>query len=1355
MNLTKTSMTRVPYRRGDRSQGKLSRGERVRREPRADVAPAPMRRPPRWALSGLVFLVALLLPGAPRSAQAAVLPRAADIQAQNSISYDAATQRYELVSQAARRVVYQVTLTDQDLTQGMLRVTAAVDRGPFHVIVAQAGTRYKNSSGQILQPEAYEPTAGAQLAEHRIDGQTLVLRFTEQPGSRVLEKTYRLSLQGQSLKIEFSSPATWCNDGYAGLSLGHTEPEADARVVDLPYLPVPLVLLSDGSVLSAYLDPTVSHSSDMLFLDGIDEAGRIFAHSVSTITPDTAGNCQALQETAYVTLAEEMSNVFPVSEHAASLYYPALSDRLVLDVWGLHHDFGVPEGVAYAWQAPQAGSAHLTLETSDANASCGDGVVVELRHGQELLKRIILPNGLTQDQTWEGDVTIQSGDWVTASVSRRGNNACDATNLRLTIDLNGTRFDSTDGFSSVQGQGGWHYLEFLMDRQIPMTWDDANQRWQGSTSFSLLWRGGGHPGQGATSFLDAQNMVRRYAEYGLTRLAIIFHVWQHWGYDEGLPDHYPANPNWGSQQDMASFVATAKAEGMLVALHENYTDMYPDNPPDHPSPLWDPSAIALDPNGNWKTAWLNEATGQQAFRISADRMEGFARQQDQLISTAYQPNASYLDVTPGWSPAMSLDYDASKNAVPTLAHAYDRMVSLFDAMHESYPGPLFGEGGEGPRRFDTFFAGAVDGVERQVEGRWQSLMAPDYELQNIKPRMFNHGMGYYARYFEDEARVVPSLDELDMDRYRATELAYGHAGFLGDGVRGDPSWLDLHVPEYWLVQAVQSRYADRAVFEVAYWDGTGFLDLETALRNRLALDRAKLRITYSGLTLWVNRDAAEQLDSSILGFSHEQGQAGWSYYEDLGSGLQPMHWDPSRGRWQGSGQYSFLTKYGGHPQGGAAVRVFTAPESAAYEITGKFEDADTSCGDGIHAVIQSGATTLWQCNLPEDGTCSFDETVSLQAGDQLQFRIEPRANNFCDATRFAAHVHWTSPENHDWTIDPGNGPVTLPPGGFVAVAADLRAQTARLGHRSDAPIGDRVSCPAYDFARSRSGLAELDGLSTDGAIALVHGPLGDDIHGLALTQASWTSPRQKVILSASQRCDVNLRLLDSHRALLAVRRFAQPNEALDLTLGHLPQDWTNTLATKPDAVTMALAALDDNGDATPAGTFQTAPLDQHGNLQLTHLVEDSLYLLQVDLSCSGPDCCGNGVCNDNENCSTCPQDCPVAEYQICCDGKAVSGECCTDQDCRDLGYGEYCADYTCYSRGTDDPVFLEPDVDASSSSGDATPNTTSPRLGCGCGVALQHNGDAVPADPRPRNSLPWILSLLAVLGLIFRRRSQR
>jgi cysteine-rich repeat protein len=57
--------------------------------------------------------------------------------------------------------------------------------------------------------------------------------------------------------------------------------------------------------------------------------------------------------------------------------------------------------------------------------------------------------------------------------------------------------------------------------------------------------------------------------------------------------------------------------------------------------------------------------------------------------------------------------------------------------------------------------------------------------------------------------------------------------------------------------------------------------------------------------------------------------------------------------------------------------------------------------------------------------------------------------------------------------------------------------------------------------------------------------------------------------------------------------------------------------------------------------------------------------------------CGDNVCSDGEDCSTCAEDC-LGYSQMCCSDESVNGECCVDSDCPDENGNEYCEDnYMC------------------------------------------------------------------------------
>jgi hypothetical protein len=1158
----------------------------------------------KTAVFGWVFVLVLLgVPGL----RAEIRPIGADLVTQRDVSFDAAQNTYTLTATGTHVVTYSVDLDDADLRAGMLRVTASVDRGSYLVVVSKAGTRYRNAADVVVEPADAALAAGALLVEHRIDGDTVLLRWTEQPGAHLLDKTFRLSLAGISLKIQVEADSTWGLDGYAGVSLGHAEGMTGARVVRLPYLPEAVALLPDGTVMTAYVDPTLSSSVSTTSSLGAFPGGEVYAHGRTLAEPDTAGLAQPLAETAYVTLSADLADVYPRVTGAGSPYRSLLSPLLVLDAWVIHRSFGVAEGVAFSWESPEAGPAHLTVLYADLNPDCGDGVTVVVRHNGGSLARLPVANGDTLERTWSADVTLVAGDTLRFEIDRAGNNSCDATRLRATIDTPTDRFDSESDFSSRQGRRNFSYLEFIGADDAFMTFDGGSGQWHGAGSFSLLWAGGGHPGTGRTGYLDAANMVRRYVEYGLTRLAIIFHVWQRWGYDEGLPDHHPANPDRGTGQEMAAFVTEAVSAGMLVALHENYTDLYPDNPPDSPSPLWDPTAIALDRNGNRKPGWYQPETQQQAFVIKASRMQGFADMESPSIASDYGPNAAYLDITTGWSPGRSIDHDAADNAVVTLAFAYSATVDHFEAMKAIYKGPLFGEGGEGSYRYDSYFAGYVDAVERQTEGRQRAQVAPDYELRTVLPRMLNHGLGYYSRYFVGAGQETPDISEVDLDQYRASEIAFGHAGFLGDSISGVRNWMHLHAPEYWLVQALQSRYADADLLDVAYFDQGGWMDLEAALRNRLDLSRARLRISYDdGLVVYVNRDSSAGGASSFGDFSPEQGLGGWRYHQDTGSGLEDLSWDPVLQRWQGTGTYSFIDRAGGHPEGGAIVRTYIVPTSTSLAIQASVEDLNLGCGDGVIARLLANGAELWSCDLPGDAAspcADINLVIPVSAGDVIGVRVEEKSDSWCDSTAFLVELSWDDGNNHDWTVTVLGETKTLPPSGFYAYnPSGFESGTLRPAG-SPGDIVDYVNAPEYRFARSRDGqLLNIEALTTDGAVAIVHGQDRDDLHGLHLTRADLDG---EPLLASTLRADINLRFLDGQRALITVRD-PEGGGTADVTWGGLPPAWRAELQAHPE--NLELLTADDWGN--PLGNLLPLTYTADGNPVLAGLEAGQAYLLR-------------------------------------------------------------------------------------------------------------------------------------------------
>ncbi len=245
-----------------------------------------------------------------------------------------------------------------------------------------------------------------------------------------------------------------------------------------------------------------------------------------------------------------------------------------------------------------------------------------------------------------------------------------------------------------------------------------------------------------------------------------------------------------------------------------------------------------------------------------------------------------LDVLGAWNPAFgwpgapdnNLDFDANPRHPGSVGESVAAYGRLFQQLQRQI-GPVWADGAHGPwpARYDTFYLGYVDGVARSLSsgafGDAASagvLVVPDFALRAARPKAIAYGLGDVERFFgADRPRGPLSMAELDA--WRATELAFGHAGAWltagaaiadGDGWRGDPTapWsLAEEVKDYHLFLPLQTRTLDAPVDRVDYVGPDGRArTLAAALVDGLDLIGPRLVLRYGGpapVTVWVNLGA--------------------------------------------------------------------------------------------------------------------------------------------------------------------------------------------------------------------------------------------------------------------------------------------------------------------------------------------------------------------------------------------------------------------------------------------------------------------------------------------------------------------
>lgn len=346
--------------------------------------------------------------------------------------------------------------------------------------------------------------------------------------------------------------------------------------------------------------------------------------------------------------------------------------------------------------------------------------------------------------------------------------------------------------------------------------------------------------------------LRELKDNGVDHLAIIQHDWQRYGYDVKLPDHLPANPRFGGAEGMRQYGKAANDCGYLWSLHENYIDIYPD------APNYDPLARVLRPDGTPSPAWFNEGTRVQSFGLRCDRALGFAKLNSPAAHRDYGTTAGYLDVHTCVPPWHQLDHAATA-PMAAMARAKVKFDSeLFQYERDTHEGPLFGEGAN-----HYYWAGRCDGVEAQVQGGEDHAALLDFDLLKIHPQMVNHGMGYMERWYRGGYQAnygsdAGSIEQLD--KYRAMEVAYGHAGFIGDRLTHT---VQAVVREHHLMHPVQRLYGTAKPVAIDYEIAGQFVTASVAV---VVGDTTRQRIRYdSGLTVWVNwRAAPWQVEGRVL-----------------------------------------------------------------------------------------------------------------------------------------------------------------------------------------------------------------------------------------------------------------------------------------------------------------------------------------------------------------------------------------------------------------------------------------------------------------------------------------------------------
>ena len=200
-------------------------------------------------------------------------------------------------------------------------------------------------------------------------------------------------------------------------------------------------------------------------------------------------------------------------------------------------------------------------------------------------------------------------------------------------------------------------------------------------------------------------------------------------------------------------------------------------------------------------------------------------------------------------PWFHVDQRAGEDGAGQFHRVWDVHTALWSYERTTHGGPVFGEGNN-----HWYWSGLLDGAEAQFGSGWpggKGETAPllvDFDLLKIHPLQFNHGMGYYERWWDERTGPRRPLMAA-LDQYRMQEVAFGHAGFLGA-----PTWSSAPLAwlEHHLLAPVMARYATAAPVAIEYeWKGR-WVDASEAVRAGGDFQRVRVRYD-NGLTVTANQ----------------------------------------------------------------------------------------------------------------------------------------------------------------------------------------------------------------------------------------------------------------------------------------------------------------------------------------------------------------------------------------------------------------------------------------------------------------------------------------------------------------------
>lgn len=277
-----------------------------------------------------------------------LVPWASLREGARTVTFDAAARTYRLAYRGGMTLTFEIDLRHPDNARGRLAVRE-VTSGRFPM--SGAGLYYRQADGTEIEPRLFSLVGAVDEVAHALlpEGDGVELSVRETLENVAHQKRYTVRLVGRALEIRAESldggvpPGA---GGYAGFTAGDIEGSMDGVSVRLPYMDaVPVTMLDHQWFASTLLDYPRSHA-DALAARGPTLLPGAFANEIGAFyRPDAAGEVRPVDETVWVTLSPDVTDVFAVPRQPPSPHRPALAGRVHVTL------AGGPGAPAFATQA--------------------------------------------------------------------------------------------------------------------------------------------------------------------------------------------------------------------------------------------------------------------------------------------------------------------------------------------------------------------------------------------------------------------------------------------------------------------------------------------------------------------------------------------------------------------------------------------------------------------------------------------------------------------------------------------------------------------------------------------------------------------------------------------------------------------------------------------------------------------------------------------------------------------------------------------------------------------------------------------------------------------------------------------